>query len=164
LLLAVAGALLLARVAAGFYERAHPPVALDRVAWVGFDVAEAQARATHKPLLYDFSAAWCPPCRAMEREVFADEEEAKLISDRFVPVRMIDRRREDGRNSAVMDSLQSAYGVTGFPTLVVVFPETGRHASMSGYSDKDKTIRFLANPTGKPLKSFIFGAGADSTK
>jgi thiol:disulfide interchange protein len=142
-LLALAAILLLVRVATGIQEQIHPPEAVDRVAWMGIEQADKMARATHRLVLYDFSAAWCPPCRAMEREMFADPRAAMTLSAFFAPARVIDRSREDGRNSAVVDSLQRRFGVESFPTLVVFSPQTGRHESVIGYRGSKETLRLL---------------------
>jgi hypothetical protein len=86
-----------------------------------------------------------------------------MISERFIPVRIIDRRHEDGRNSAAVDSLQTAYEVQGFPTLVVYYPKTGRHPSLGGYQGMFKTASFLERPTGIPWKTYL-KTNADSTR
>jgi protein disulfide-isomerase len=143
-LLAVAAVLLAARIAAGVWD-AHraPPGPGDRVAWVPIEHAEARARAEGKPLLYDFTAEWCPPCRAMRRDVFADERLADFIGQRFVPVRVLDRQREEGRNARAVDSLQRVYRVDGFPTLVVAWPGSDAREVASGYRGRDLTAQWL---------------------
>ena len=142
-LLAVAGVLLLARVATGIHEHAYPAAPVDRVKWVALETAEARARAQNKLVLYDFTAAWCAPCRALEHEVFSDPGAAEFISSQLVPAQVTDRRREDGLNPAAVDSLQRRFGVTAFPTLVMFSPETGRSQAVAGFRGKRETLRFL---------------------
>jgi thiol:disulfide interchange protein len=142
-LLVIAGALLVARVATGIYEERHPPAAHDLVKWRPIGVALAEARASGRPLLYDFTAEWCPPCRLMEREVFADEHAARTIETSFVPVRVLDRAREEGRNPPEVASLQARFGVTAFPTLVVVGADGGSPSVIEGYPGKVALMRQL---------------------
>jgi thiol:disulfide interchange protein len=162
LLLWLAGVLLIARVVTGITERLHPQEAVDRVAWISLE--QAKASASNKTVLYQFTAAWCAPCRAMQREVFGDAGSAAFISEQFLPVRVIDRSREDGQNPAAVDSLERLFQVQSFPTLVVVEPASGRHYSAVGYQDKGKTLRFLRNPSGKSWKQIIRQSRADSTR
>ena len=143
-LLLVAGVLLAARVAVGLYENRHPPSLPDLVRWRPIAGAEAEARAQGKPLLYDFTADWCPPCQAMKREVFADRAAAERIERLFVPVRVLDRAREEGRNPAEVDSLQRRFHIGSFPTLVVVPPAGGDSVILVGYQGKGRTLQALA--------------------
>ena len=142
-LLVAAALLLVARVVVGLYEERHPPSMPDLVGWQPIEGAEARARAERRAVLYDFTADWCPPCQAMQREVFGDPQSAREIEHVFVPVRVLDRQREEGRNSAIVDSLQRRFRVGAFPTLVVVLPGGGDPVVMAGYEGAHATMQGL---------------------
>ena len=142
-LLALAAVLLLVRVVAGILEERHPPQVTDLVRWRPVTDAVAEARQTKKPLLFDFTADWCAPCQAMQREMFADRASAAQIEKLFVPVRVLDREREEGHNAPDVASLQERYHVTSFPTLVVVSPDGERPVVLAGYRGKALTLQSL---------------------
>src|SRR5438445_222521 len=130
-LLAVAAFLLIARIGFGIFEHVERPPGADLVRWrAAGALAETEARSSGKPLLYDFSAEWCGPCRTMQDEVFADARMAAKINQVYVPVRVLDRQREEGRNPPPVDDLQRRYRVNAFPTLVVVSPDGARHETL----------------------------------
>ena len=142
-LLIVLAALLLARGATAWWEKAHPPEVYDRVQWLP-PAEAAQASSLHRrPILYDFTADWCPPCKRLEREVFARREEAAQIGGMFVPARVLDRQREDGRNPAVVDTLQQRYEITGFPTLLAVTADGKEVGRLSGFHGRVATMDSL---------------------
>lgn len=60
------------------------------VVWAD-DMAEAQvlAKDSDKNMMLFFTGEWCVPCRIVKREVFADNNVAKSINSKIVPV-MID--------------------------------------------------------------------------
>lgn len=101
----------------------------DLVRWVPLE----QAAASSKPVLYDFTAAWCGPCRQMEAEVYADPEFAAQINERFTPVKVVDRKREDGANREAVEALQQRFAVRAFPTVVIVDGSGAAAAKMEGF-------------------------------
>jgi len=156
LLLVVAVVLLVLRAVLGLREA--PPQATpgplsgpDVVHWRTLEAGLAETRASGRPILYDFTAEWCPPCRMMQREIFADPRAAAEIESRFVPVRVLDRQREEGRNARWVDSLQARYRVNAFPTLVVARVDGRESSRLEGFMGRDFTLGQLRG-TGVNLR------------
>ena len=111
----VVAVLIVARVISSRYVKSDK----DLVQWVPAERAAQLAASTRKPILYEFSAAWCGPCLRLEEDVFRDPQLAALINQKFIPVKVVDRQRETGTNPPVVARLQSEYAVRVFPTIVV---------------------------------------------
>ena len=120
------------------------------VQWRPSEGASAAARSEGKPVLYDFTAAWCPPCHRLDTEGWGDSRAASLVNASYLPVRIVDREREEGKNPASIAELQRRYSVTAFPTLVVVDPDGREIAKFEGYGNKENLIRFLEETRKKP--------------
>jgi thiol:disulfide interchange protein len=120
-LIAVAALFVIARVVSLWLapeEAEEPKRSKAGVRWVPVANAQEVARRTGKPILYDFTADWCQPCHLLDDAVFENPKLAAKINDRFVPVRVLDRQREEGRNSPEVQALQSRFAVEGFPTVI----------------------------------------------
>lgn len=117
--------------------------AREAIRWRQPGAGEAEAARTGRPVLYDFTAEWCEPCRQMKNDVFRDSSLARRLEMVAVPVQVLDRQREDGRNSPAVDSLQAQFGVDGFPTLVVYEPRTGKFERLDGYPGAAQTRSWM---------------------
>jgi thiol:disulfide interchange protein DsbD len=86
------------------------------------DVAQSKALSNQKPLLVDFTAAWCGACKELDKKTFAAPAVGNELS-RFVAVK-VDATNDD--DPAVEATLQK-FKVVGLPT-VLIFDSTGKEA------------------------------------
>jgi thioredoxin-related protein len=142
-------AALLFRIVTAVLSREKNEDAVGLVRWRAHGNAAAAARSESKPLLYDFTAAWCPPCRRLDREGWEDSHIASLVNASYVPARVVDREREDGKNPTWIDELQKRYKVTAFPTLVAADADGREIGKLEGYSGKERLVQFLEGSRGK---------------
>jgi thiol:disulfide interchange protein DsbD len=93
-----------------------PKIALK---WLPTEAAGlAQARVRGKPVVMDFTAHWCAPCREFEATVLSHPEIAALLAD-FVLVKIdLSRESEDDALSALRDR----YAVASFPAVRLLAP------------------------------------------
>jgi thiol:disulfide interchange protein DsbD len=93
----------------------------------------ADSANKNKPVIIDFYASWCAPCRKLDQITFHHPDIVKLSQDEFVMVK-VDLTKKHAQNH---DRLLEEYSVKGVPT--VVFLDT------SGQERKDlRLIDFLA--------------------
>jgi thiol:disulfide interchange protein len=133
ILIAIALLLVAARVVSRWIGPQEPKKAMAGVRWVPLANAETVSRRTGKPILYDFTADWCPPCHLLDEEVFQDPALVAKINEHFVPVRVVDRQREEGRNTPEVLKAQARFGVGGFPTVVFADAQGNVREKIEGY-------------------------------
>ncbi len=131
------------RLVTGLLPHGAPAGQVGLVRWVAQDAAAGSARSAGRPVLYDFTAAWCAPCHRLDTEGWSDPDIASLVNDGFVATRVIDREQEDGRNTPAIEELQKHFSVTAFPTLVAADPSGREIARIEGYGGKETLTQFL---------------------
>jgi thiol:disulfide interchange protein DsbD len=70
----------------------------------------------HKPVIIDFYATWCSPCRELDEITFHNPDVVKLADRDFVMVK-VDLTQ---KGNPLHPRLLGQYGVKGVPTVVVL--------------------------------------------
>jgi thiol-disulfide isomerase/thioredoxin len=138
-------AAVLLRIVTAVMSREKSEEAVGLVEWEPREKVAALAKASGKKILYDFGAAWCGPCKLLDRD-WADPAVAGLVNRAFVPARITDRQREDGRNPEDVNELQRRYEIVGFPAVVAAAPDGRLLGKLEGYAGKERLMHFLENP------------------
>ncbi|HET6439756.1 MAG TPA: thioredoxin domain-containing protein [Anaeromyxobacter sp.] len=94
-------------------QHAHNPVS-----WYPWgDEAFETARRTGRPVFLSVGYATCHWCHVMERESFEDLEIARLLNERYLPVK-VDREERPDVDSTYMTAVQLLTGGGGWPMSV----------------------------------------------
>lgn len=131
--------------------------ATEEIKWLtSLEPALAQAKETGRPIMIDFFATWCPPCKMLDAKTYTD---AKVVerSREWIMVRIdVDKNK----------ALAQEYQIGSIPTLVLLQPD-GKEASRElGFIPPAEMLAFMARvkpaqgpsdltplPTGAPAAS-----------
>jgi thiol:disulfide interchange protein len=121
------------------------------------DAAKAQGVKENKPVLVDFTGSdWCPPCKALHKNVFMSAEFAAVAS-KYVLVELDYPRTKTQAPElkAKNAELSKQFGITGFPTVLLLDARSGdvfgKTVGFGGQSAKeylDKLASFKNTPEG----------------
>jgi thioredoxin:protein disulfide reductase len=108
------------------------------IAWAPFsDDALARALAGGRPVLIDFEAEWCLPCREMDRTTFRDPAVVRAASS--LAMLKVDVTEADERANGLM----SRYAVPGVPTYVLLGPDGHERQRFVGLVGADDMVRAM---------------------
>ncbi len=106
----------------------------EHLQWRDYDAAAVDAAVdAGGPVILDFAADWCVPCRELDEKTFADPKVAAILDgyDRF----KIDQTRQD----EAARSVAAKYGVRGVPT-VIVFSGGEEVFRITGFEGPDRFL------------------------
>ena len=99
-------------------QHAHNPVS-----WRPWgDEAFDEARRSGRPVFLSVGYSTCHWCHVMERESFEDEEIARVLNERYVPIK-VDREERPDVDGLYMTAVQLLTGGGGWPMSVWLTPE-----------------------------------------
>lgn len=97
-----------------------PPADWHKVTTVDGLIAEIEAaEAEQKPILIDFAATWCTPCKEMELVTFHDETVEPLLAERFYLIKVDVTEGTDDQGI-----MQEAFASATLPSVLVYGSET----------------------------------------
>ena len=119
---------------------AIPRGGADGVVWEEYDRSVAAAAATsNRPVVIDFYADWCLPCKELDQKTFSDPR-VKAEMERFTRLKA-DLTLADDRTAA----LSREYSVVGVPTIVFLDPtgQEQRSLRLTGFEGPEPFLERL---------------------
>lgn len=92
------------------------------------DAIREMAMREGKMVFIDLYAPWCPPCRAMDKQVFSRSDVGEFLHARFIPVKYV-------IDSPTGKALMRTYNVQGVPTYLIFTSGGQLLGSITGASD-----------------------------
>jgi thiol:disulfide interchange protein DsbD len=104
------------------------------IMWEPFERFADRAAPRQRPLLIDFAAEWCIPCREMDHTTYVDPDVVRE-AHRFHMVRADITEENDATTQLVEE-----YDVKGVPTVILVSPSGEETHRMVGYVGPDEML------------------------
>ncbi len=109
----------------------------EHLEWQAFDPSAAAAAIdSGLPVIIDFYADWCAPCRELDELTFADPRVAEILAG-FARFKV-----DQTRSSEVGDAAARSYEVMGMPT-VIVFGDGEEQFRITGFEPPDRFLKRL---------------------
>lgn len=94
-----------------------------------WDEALGKAQDENKPIMIDFHAEWCQPCKLLDFYTYSDAELGAFINDTFICVKS---------NIDENNLYQNYSNITGIPTIIFASSDGTEFGRMSGFREPDQ--------------------------
>ena len=110
--------------------------------WLPYEAASFEkAKSEKRFILIDGAAEWCHWCHVMDETTYRDPEIGKILSEKFVAIRVDIDARPD---------LAERYGEWGWPATILLSPDAEELGKFRGYLEPDKLRAALDDVTRMP--------------
>ncbi len=102
-----------------------------------YEQALKLSKVLNKPVLVDFMATWCGPCKMMDRDVWS-KEDIKLLKNNFIPVKI---------DIDTYTNIAGKYSVRAIPNIMILDSYGNKLYASLGYKRKQEVAKFLTEYT-----------------
>lgn len=118
------------------------------VTWLTFEVAVEKSKKDKRPIFIDVFTDWCGWCKVMDQKTFSNPNVARLLNEKFYPVKFNAEQREDvvfngttyrfvsqGRNGYHELAAALLNNQLSYPTVVFLNEDFGMIQPVPGYHE-----------------------------
>lgn len=117
------------------------------IIWYPYDKGLKLASERDRPVLINFTTAWCGYCKKMKRTTFLDAEIIRMLNNDFVSIKVDgDSKNEldvDGYKITERNLTRAEYGVRGYPTYWFLKSNAEKIGPTAGYKTADQFLEIL---------------------
>jgi len=146
-----------------------------KVQWMSFEEAVEKSKTEQRKIFIDVYTDWCGWCKVMDKNTFTDPKVAKMLNEKFYPVKFNAEQREDvvfrGNTFKFVESGRSGYhqmaaallnNKMSYPNFVFlneefqIVPVIQGYSSLPGYRKPEEFYPYLTFVADEGFKKQAF--------